>query len=184
MIRVHKRLALAAVLLTIGILLAACGTADSGAGTAATPTRSATCETGTTHAGDGTPGSGQACSVGAAASDADQSLTIRATDLSFDPSEVHLKAGAPVVLKLVNDGAILHDITIEGINATDDVVEPQAEQGHGHSMTMMKPATVHLAAESGESIGVTFTPRAGTFEFYCSVAGHREAGMHGKIVVE
>lgn len=184
MIRVQKRLALVAGLVVVGALLTACGAADTVTGVGSTPTIPASCEAGTTPTGDGMPGAAQACTNDVAASGTAQTVTIDARDLLFDPPELHLKAGAPVVLELVNDGALLHDITIEGINVTDDVVEPPAEHHQGHSMTMMKPATVHLAAESGESVSATFTPRAGTFEFYCSVAGHREAGMHGTIVVE
>lgn len=38
---------------------------------------------------------------------------------------------------------------------------------------------------TGESTSVEFTPdKTGTFEFYCSVANHRQMGMKGVLVVE
>lgn len=44
--------------------------------------------------------------------------------------------------------------------------------------------TLHAHTESGEQLTVTFTPtEPGTYEFYCSVPGHLEEGMVGKLVV-
>lgn len=44
---------------------------------------------------------------------------------------------------------------------------------------------VHLVIAGGRTARVMFTPdKAGTFEFYCSIPGHREAGMAGKLIVK
>ncbi len=117
-----------------------------------------------------------------------QELTIEARDLSFSPTRFTVEAGTPVRLTLVNAGALEHDVTIPGINATDEVVEPPADSetsGMSHDMTgAMAPGTVHMAAHGGDKVTVEFTPRSGTFELYCSVAGHKDAGMVGTIEVD
>ncbi|MDA0302102.1 MAG: plastocyanin/azurin family copper-binding protein [Chloroflexi bacterium] len=43
---------------------------------------------------------------------------------------------------------------------------------------------MHVAAEAGRVAEIEFTPtQAGTYVFYCTVPGHREAGMEGKLIV-
>lgn len=117
-----------------------------------------------------------------------QAVTIQAEDIRFEPMEIRVKAGTSIELTLVNTGALEHDFTAPGLNATDDIVEPHGhgdgEQSGGHMMGDMEPGTVHLAAAGGEEAHVEFTARPGTISFYCSVPGHKEAGMTGTIVVE
>ena len=46
-------------------------------------------------------------------------------------------------------------------------------------------SAVHVAAAPGATGTVDFTPsEAGTYEFYCTIEGHKEAGMVGTLVVE
>ena len=43
---------------------------------------------------------------------------------------------------------------------------------------------LHVAAGTGGKATLTFTPsKPGTYEYYCSVAGHKEAGMVGILTV-
>lgn len=87
-------------------------------------------------------------------------ILVGLVDFAFRPAEVRIKAGDLANLQIANRGGILHDLTIPalGIRA---VVAP------GQQVTF----------------GVQPQP-AGTYEFYCSVPGHREAGMVGRLVVE
>jgi uncharacterized cupredoxin-like copper-binding protein len=42
-----------------------------------------------------------------------------------------------------------------------------------------------VAAAGGQSAMLEFTPsKPGTYEFWCTVAGHKEAGMTGTLVVQ
>lgn len=82
------------------------------------------------------------------------------TDFAFAPRPVEIPAGRKVELKLTNSGRVEHDITADGIGF------------HVHVM-----AGERLALEAGP-----FEP--GEYAFFCSVVGHREAGMVGKIVVK
>ena len=81
------------------------------------------------------------------------------TDFSFAPKAVEIPAGRKVEFKLTNSGRVEHDITADGIGF------------HVHVM-----AGERLAMEAGP-----FEP--GEYDFFCSVVGHREAGMIGKLVV-
>ena len=83
--------------------------------------------------------------------------------LKFEPARITVKSGTPVRLTLTNDGALDHDWVVDNLDGK----------------------TVRVDAKSKASATVEFTPTAsGTYEFYCSVPGHREAGMKGTLVVQ
>ena len=74
---------------------------------------------------------------------------------------IEVKAGDVMKLTIVNDDAIEHDIVIDALGV--------------HS--------AHITGE-GESTTVIFTAEEpGVYEYYCSVPGHRAAGMHGELIV-
>jgi nitrite reductase (NO-forming) len=80
-------------------------------------------------------------------------------DFRFQPAEIRIKAGQNVNIALANRGAIIHDITIPALQ-------------------------VSLVAQPGQRVTAGLAAaRPGTYEFYCSVPGHREAGMVGRLVV-
>jgi len=86
-------------------------------------------------------------------------VAVSLVDFGFGPGEIRLQAGEPVNLELTNTGRILHDLTIPALGFRA-VVQP------GQRV----------------AVGLPAAPR-GTYEFYCSVPGHREAGMVGRLVV-
>lgn len=119
-------------------------------------------------------------------------IRMDARDLSFEPGALTLTAGTAYELTLTNQGALLHDWTVESIPVRD-----VTEKGSGaHDMGQMPgmsgsstangdPTTrLHIAAQGGKTGSLRFTPtRAGEYEFWCTVPGHREAGMRGRLVV-
>ncbi len=99
--------------------------------------------------------------VGALAGAAAQKVTLVAREFSYTPNRITVKAGQPVQLVLDNKGVIEHDFVLVGFKVKMGTVQP------------------------GKTGTVTFTPNAkGTFPFYCSVPGHKEAGMTGTLVVQ
>jgi plastocyanin len=57
----------------------------------------------------------------------------------------------------------------------------------GHNVTVESPGGGTLGAtetSQGASKKLTLTLKAGTYKFYCSVPGHRQAGMEGTLVVQ
>ncbi|MDR7466780.1 MAG: cupredoxin domain-containing protein [Armatimonadota bacterium] len=80
-------------------------------------------------------------------------------DFGFRPGQIRVRAGGPVNLELVNEGRVRHDLTIPALGF-------RAVVGPGQRVT---------AGLAGA--------QAGDYEVYCSVPGHREAGMVGRLVV-
>lgn len=101
--------------------------------------------------------------------------------LRFEPAEVRVKAGEPVLLALDNSKAsALHDFTIDDMPVMDVDDGKGAEHEMGESM-----AALHMAMDPGKKSEMRFTPmEAGEYEFYCSVTGHAQGGMKGKLIVE
>jgi plastocyanin/mono/diheme cytochrome c family protein len=81
--------------------------------------------------------------------------------LSYTFANAQAKAGK-VTVESKNDASTGHDIAIEGngVNAKGDVVQ------------------------NGGTSRIQVTLKPGTYTFYCTVAGHRQAGMQGKLTVK
>ena len=85
-------------------------------------------------------------------------VNITAKSFAFDPNAISVKAGDKETIVLhVKD--LSHDFTVNELN-------------------------IHIHGGAGDTVKQTVTfDKPGTYEFYCSVAGHREAGMHGTLTV-
>ena len=113
-------------------------------------------------------------SCGAASAPAAR-LPLVARDIAYEPARLVATVGEPVEIAMQNVGAIDHDLNVDGIAVRDVEARDATTGGHGHPAKM--PA-LHVAASPGKTATVRFVPTAaGTFEVWCSVAGHREAGM-------
>jgi uncharacterized cupredoxin-like copper-binding protein len=84
-------------------------------------------------------------------------VEVVAGDFAFSPAEVNVPAGGTVNLVLVNDGDLPHDITIPAL---------------GFRVEALPATRVSASLKAGP----------GEYEFFCSVPGHRDAGMRGLIV--
>ena len=94
----------------------------------------------------------------------DGAIVIKETEMKFTPSNITVNAGQTVTIKLVNDGVVMHDFTIDDLN--------------GQQVT--KP----LDPGRSTTFSLTAPDAAGTINFYCSQPGHRAAGMSGTITVQ
>jgi uncharacterized cupredoxin-like copper-binding protein len=78
----------------------------------------------------------------------------------FDQTEIHVRAGETVALRLDNTHGVPHSFDIDELD-------------------------VHVAMPSGESALALFRPTIpGEYSYYCGIPGHRQAGMVGKLIVE
>lgn len=105
-----------------------------------------------------------ACGGGAGdgpAGDADgTAFDVLGTDgLAFEPSELSAPAGE-VTVELTSEPGVRHTFVIEEL-ADREIV----------------------AVAPGETASGTVELEPGTYTFYCSVPGHREAGMEGTLTV-
>lgn len=94
------------------------------------------------------------------ASAAGSSLTVAADDLFYDPDRLTAEAGS-IAFTVENVGAIEHDLIIEEVGDLDVV-------------GMVAP---------GETATGSVELDAGTYTLYCSVPGHRAAGMEAMLEV-
>lgn len=85
-------------------------------------------------------------------------VRVIAEDVAFVDPPQRLSAGTHT-LALVNDGSAVHDVTFEG-----------------------PPGRV-AAAEGGDTAVGTVDLEPGTWTVYCSVSGHRQAGMEFRLTV-
>ena len=109
-------------------------------------------------------------------------LAVEVKEFAFIPATLEVTAGQPVELVLTNSGTLEHDFSIlefptEGPATSDG--------GMDHDMgAMEEQPDLHTAAAAGQSTTLQFTPsKPGTYEFFCTVDGHKEAGMVGTLVV-
>ena len=85
-------------------------------------------------------------------------VSVSAKAFSFSPSTITVKQGQATTLALKATD-IAHDFTVEN-------------------------PKIHIAAQGGKTAsGQIEIDQAGTYTFYCSVSGHKAAGMVGKLVV-
>lgn len=111
-------------------------------------------------------------------------ISLQASEFRFEPATVEVMAGQQLTISMQNMGAVEHDFVIDEMPMEEMVAESEEEEG-GHSMgeMEMEPA-VHMGAMAGMSDSVTLVPtQPGTYQFYCAVEGHREAGMVGTLIV-
>jgi uncharacterized cupredoxin-like copper-binding protein/mono/diheme cytochrome c family protein len=80
-------------------------------------------------------------------------------DIYFEPKEITIPANTDVPFTLPNDGAAAHNFSIDELGIDID-----------------------LPPGSTEETVINAPP--GTYEYYCNVPGHKEAGMVGTLIVE
>ena len=86
-------------------------------------------------------------------------IEISARSFEFDPDEITVTAGEDVAIVLTSED-LLHDFTIDELDA-------------------------HVAADADETReGGLRADEPGRYTYYCTVTGHRDAGMEGVLIVE
>ncbi len=120
-------------------------------------------------ADEGTPAAESATPAAASATPAaeDQgsggattAISLDTVDLAFSETELAIPANTDVTLTLTNQGNAIHDFKID---------DPEIYSG---------------PVEAGQSVEVVLNLPPGTYEYYCSQPGHRDAGMVGTLTVQ
>ncbi len=119
-----------------------------------------------------------ACAAGGTPAPAE--LTLEAADFKYGPDRIEVAVGQPVKITFINTGALEHDFSIRQIDVADVAISQPGEQGHAHGAESLD---LHVMAPVGDRSTLAFTVlQAGTYEYFCSVPGHREAGMVGRLI--
>ncbi|MBI2983140.1 MAG: cupredoxin domain-containing protein [Chloroflexi bacterium] len=87
-------------------------------------------------------------------------IKLTLSEFKYSPSTIDLAAGEKTTLELRNSGTVEHDLIIDAA-------------GLKVSVQPGKTATRNLGPLS-----------SGSYEIYCSVAGHKESGMKGHLTVK
>jgi nitrite reductase (NO-forming) len=86
--------------------------------------------------------------------------TVEMIDINFNPKEITIPANTDVTINLTNTGAAVHNFTIDELNVSSGDYAP------------------------GQTGTVTINAAPGTYQYYCSIPGHKEAGMVGTLTVQ
>lgn len=111
-------------------------------------------------------------------------LAITGTDdLTFEPDTVAVPAGEEVTVELTSEPSVDHDLVVAGAAAHGRA----GDDGHGDDTDehATDSEDLHVAhADPGQTVTATFSiDEPGGYELYCSVPGHRSAGMTGELTV-
>jgi uncharacterized cupredoxin-like copper-binding protein len=99
-------------------------------------------------------------------------VEVKLASFSYTPSTIHLRAGEPVVLHLVNVASGGHDFAAREFFAAATLRDPGA----------VDRGRIELGGH--ESRDVALVPRAGRYPLRCTHTFHKMFGMSGEIVVD
>ena len=86
-------------------------------------------------------------------------IKLEAVDIAFKPTELTIKANTPTTIEITNTGAAEHDFSIDELGIA-----------------------VNLPPGATETVEINAP--AGTYQYYCNIPGHKEAGMVGTLTVQ
>lgn len=88
-------------------------------------------------------------------------VTVIGKEFKFVPNMIRVKAGEHVTIVFKDEGRLSHNLTIPDLGAHTPTIQSGAQ------------ATLRFTAQ-----------KAGTYPFWCTVPGHKEAGMRGEVRVQ
>jgi len=109
-------------------------------------------------------------------------ITMREGDgtMIFNHNHVEVRRGEQIRFVLQNTGELDHEFVLATTKENDkhaELMKKQPEMEHDD------PNAKRVAPKKAGELVWRFT-KAGIYEFACLIPGHREAGMHGKVVVK
>ena len=109
-----------------------------------------------------------------------QIITVSLTEYKFVPLELVFKKDTPYKLVLKNDGKEKHYFVSEEFFRAIALRKVESKDGE-----VKAPYITAIEVYPDRSIDIYFIPaKAGTYDLICTVKGHAEKGMTGKIHIE
>ena len=184
MLKTNTNLILGAALLffaVAGFGLVACGGSDDGSDT---PTATVADDD---HADDDHDADADVTDADAndylEAAPKDALYLVQMTNFAFTPNVLEVNAGEVLEIAIQNVEPVLHDFTIDRIDADVHFSYLGGTGQHAHAEAE-KDADVHFAlTEPASGVVHIKIHEPGEYVIYCSVPGHREAGMEGTLIV-
>ena len=111
-----------------------------------------------------------ACSTGTkptsgGSSGGSRTINVAATEFAFNPNKFNATVGQKLTFRVTNKGTVEHTFVIMSPDGSQELAK--------------------LSTQPGETKPLEFTPSAaGTYPIDCNIAGHKEAGMTGELVVK
>ena len=94
-----------------------------------------------------------------------KTINVSATEFSFTPNAFEGKVGEKITFKVTNKGTVEHNFVVLSPDGSQELTK--------------------LSTQPGETKSLEFTPtEAVTYQIDCNIAGHKEAGMVGELVVK
>ena len=105
---------------------------------------------------------------------AEVTVAIELRDIEFSEEKLTIEVGTVVEVQITNSGSLRHDFTIQRVAAE---VSANGQQKRGKF-----DVHVDLKKDQSETLLLRVT-EPGEYTFFCSVPGHRSAGMEGTLIV-
>jgi plastocyanin len=103
---------------------------------------------------------GEASAEAEGAADLPTEVAIESIDIDFNVDTIEIPANTDVTITITNNGVAAHDFVVEGTEIDSGYIN------------------------GGSSATVTVNLAPGEYVFFCSVPGHRAAGMVGTLIVK
>ena len=123
----------------------------------------------------------------AACGDDDDEAETTAAETTTTTTAAGGGGGGTVAFEADPDGGLAYTETEVTAPAGDDTIEFTNDSSTPHDVTIEDEGGSQIAQTdtiTGDSTSTTATLEAGAYTFYCSVDGHRDAGMEGTLTVE
>lgn len=93
-----------------------------------------------------------------------EQVVVTGSEFAFSPAEIRIDADVPSAVKFVNEGQVEHDWTVFDASGVPVM-------------------GMHAHAPAGELATVLLDLEPGRYQVWCTIPGHREAGMTGGVTV-
>jgi uncharacterized cupredoxin-like copper-binding protein len=100
-----------------------------------------------------------------ASSSGGKTFNVTATEFQFAPNKFDARVGQKLTFKVTNKGTVEHNFVVLSPDGSQELAK--------------------MSTQPGETKTLEFTPaEAVTYPIDCNIAGHKEAGMVGELVVK